>query len=114
MKCGALCAVPEGSRRLLTDLTILDIPSGVKDGGVVHNLNIPRNQLLGDVKIRVFSQVCYCSAQSHPVRVERFNNVQYLTLGGLSTVPSQCHNFRWQGWSIYTPSTCAKKGTEAS
>lgn len=62
----------------MTDLTILDIPPGVKDGGVVHNLDIPRNQLLGDVEIRVFSQVCYCPAQS------QCSKVLYLTLGGLT------------------------------
>ncbi len=39
-----------------TDLAIDDLAPGVENGGIVHNLDIPRLQLLGQVKLWALSQ----------------------------------------------------------
>ncbi len=38
-----------------TDLAIDDLAPGVKNGGVVHNFNVPRLQLLGQVELWTLS-----------------------------------------------------------
>ena len=38
-----------------SDLAIDDLAPGVKNGGVVHNFNIPRLQLLGQVEFWTLS-----------------------------------------------------------
>lgn len=38
-----------------TDLAINDLASGVKDGGVVHNSNVPRLQLLRQMEVWTLS-----------------------------------------------------------
>ena len=41
------------------NLAILDISPGVEDGWVVHNLDVPRHQLDGEMELRVLSQISH-------------------------------------------------------
>lgn len=46
-------------------LSINDLPSGVEDGGVVHNLNVAWLQLLGDVELWTLSQLGHRPVKSN-------------------------------------------------
>ena len=48
-----------------TGLAINDLAPGVKDGGVVHNFNVSRLQLLGQVELWALSQGSHSPAPNH-------------------------------------------------
>ena len=39
------------------NLAVLDVSPRVEDGRVVHNLDVPRHQLDGEMELRVLSQI---------------------------------------------------------
>ena len=49
----------------MTHLAIKDIPSGVEDGGVVHNLYVSWDQFLREVELWTFSQLGYSPTALH-------------------------------------------------